>query len=143
MSFCWNIKPFIFKVIINMYVLIAILLHVLDLFSQVFFLAFLFCSLLLWFNDYIQYYVWIDFFFLCVHLLYIFDLKFPWSFDITVYIHIFFYVAGLNFKCISNILYLYNTLFTIAGFDIIFVCEWFTTFTICLPLLVSFPIHNF
>ena len=41
-----TVNPFTFKVIINMYILIAILLIVLDLFSQAFFfLPFLFCSL--------------------------------------------------------------------------------------------------
>ena len=31
----------------------------------------------------------------------------------------------------------------VAGFDIIFVCGWFPTFTVCLPLPVSFSILNF
>ena len=50
---------------------------------------------------------------------------------------------SFNFKCISNILRLCSPLLTIAGFDIIFMCGWFPNFTVCLPLLVSFPIRNF
>ena len=46
-----------------------------------------------------------------------------------------------NFQWIVNILHF--TLLTVAGFDIIFVYGLFPTFTVYLPLLVSFPIHNF
>ena len=35
------------------------------------------------------------------------------------------------------------SLLTIADFDITFVCRWFPSFTLCVPLLVSFPIYNF
>jgi len=41
------------KVIIDMYVLIAIVLMALDLFLLLFFLLFFSCSLLLWFDDYL------------------------------------------------------------------------------------------
>ena len=50
---------------------------------------------------------------------------------------------SFNFKCISSILHLCSPLLTIADFDIMFVCRWFPAFTLYLPLLVSFSIHNF
>ena len=50
--------------------------------------------------------------------------------------------SSFIFKCISNMLHLYYLL-KFAGFDIIFVCGWFPIFTVCLPFLVSFSIHNF
>ena len=45
-------------------------------------------------------------------------------------------------KCIFNILHLL-ALLTITGLDIIFLHRWFTTFTVCLSLPVSFSNHNF
>ena len=48
-----------------------------------------------------------------------------------------------NFKCISNILHLCSPLPTVTGFVMVFVCRWFPTFTLCLPLLLSFSICNF
>ena len=50
---------------------------------------------------------------------------------------------SLNFKCICNTLHLYCPLLKFAGFDIILACWWFPTFTVCLPLLMSFSVHNF
>ena len=47
---------------------------------------------------------------------------------------------SFHFKCISYILHLYFLL-TVVGFDI-FVCGWFPTFAVCVPLLVNFSIHN-
>ena len=48
-----------------------------------------------------------------------------------------------NFKCIFNILHLCSPLLTISGFDMIFVCGWFSIFTVCLPLLVSLSVCGF
>ena len=50
---------------------------------------------------------------------------------------------SLNCHCISNILHLYSPHDHIAGLDIIFVCGWFPTFTLCLPLPMNFPMCHF
>ena len=50
---------------------------------------------------------------------------------------------SLHLKCICNTLHLYSPLLTFSGFDIILACGWFPTFTLCLPLLMSFSVHNF
>ena len=49
---------------------------------------------------------------------------------------------SLNFKCICNTLHLYSSLLMFSGFDII-AYGWFPMFTVCLPLLMSFSVHNF
>ena len=139
-------NPFTFKVIIAIHVLLAFLLIVLYLFLHIFFLPVLFCSLLLWFDDYLLYCDFITFPSLCLYLLYIFGLWFPWDIDVVVYIYrykIFLSCSSLNFKCIPNILHLYSPFLIIACFDIIPVCGWFLTFTVHLHLLMSFPICNF
>ena len=50
---------------------------------------------------------------------------------------------SLNCKCISSIMHLFPPLLRIACFDVIYVCGWYSTFTIYLPLLVSLLFHNF
>ena len=57
-------SPLTFKVIIDMYVLIAILLIALDLFLLLFFLPFFSSSLLFWYDDYLLF----TFFFFFVFL---------------------------------------------------------------------------
>ena len=52
------------------------------------------------------------------------------------------FVCLFYFKCIFNVLYLL-ALLTVTGLDIIFLHRWFTTFTVCLSLPVSFSINNF
>ena len=61
----------------------------------------------------------------------------------SLYINNGFNLLAFNVKCISSILYLCCPLLTVASFDIIFVWRWFPTFTLCLPLLINFSIHNF
>ena len=126
---------FMFKVTLNMYILIVILLLVLNLWLSFFFpLMIRWLYLVLWLYC---------FFLLCMYPLWIFIFWFPCRFDIAVYIHAkLFSVVSLNFKCISNILYM-CCLLTVAGFDTVFVCGWF------LPLLSvflywwDFPFGNF
>ena len=55
----------------------------------------------------------------------------------------FWCCCSFNFTCISNIPHLYFPLLRIAGFDGMFLCGSFPTFTLCLLPLVSFPFHNF
>ena len=81
------LTPLIYEVIINMYVLIAILLIASGLLLLFFFLPFFSCSLLFWFDDYLQCFIWVDFSYLFVYQLYIFGLQLYWSFDIRVYIY--------------------------------------------------------
>ena len=50
---------------------------------------------------------------------------------------------SFNFQSIYYSLHLYSCLLMIIGFGIIFLCWWFPTFTVYLPLLASLPICNF
>ena len=68
-----------------------------------------------------------------------------WGFDKAVCIYIFarlFHVAGVLISSARPISYIY-ILLMIAEFGVIFVCGSFPTFTVCLPLLMSFSVHNF
>ena len=62
----------------------------------------------------------------------------------TLYVCVHTLVLGcrcLNFKCISIVWHLHSPLLMIAGCVITFVCRWFI-FSVCLPLMVSFPFCN-
>ena len=50
---------------------------------------------------------------------------------------------SLSFKCNSHFLHLYSPLLMAAGFNIIFVCGWFPTVTLCFPLPVRFSTCDF
>ena len=47
---------------------------------------------------------------------------------------------SFNCKCISNVWHLYPPLLMISDFGSIFMCKWFSTFTVYMPLLVSLVI---
>ena len=128
-----------------MYILIAILLIVLDLFLLVFFSSFLlFFFLVFWWLSLL---LCLDcfFFFVCISCRFL-VFSYHGSFDIEAYtyIHIYVYIfmtvlswCSFNCKCISSILYLYLSFLTIFGFGSKFVCGGFPTFTAWMPLLVS------
>ena len=77
----------------------------------VFFLDFLVLSsfVLLWFDDYLQHYVWIPFSFLCVHLILIFGLWLPWSFYIAIYKICYKYHTNNIYMIVLNCWSLYLT----------------------------------
>ena len=63
----------------------------------------------------------------------------------NVYVYTYtglFQVAGVVISNALPISYIY-ILLTIAEVGVIFVCGSFPTFTVCLPLLMSFSVHNF
>ncbi len=122
-----------------MYVLIAILLTVLDLFLLLFFLSFFSCSLLFWFDDYLQCCIWVDFS-LFVYQLQIFGLQLFWSFDMSLCVYVIVLSCSLNCKFISSVLHLYPPLLMISDFGGIIVHGWFHIFTIYIPLLVNLVI---
>ena len=127
-------NPFTFKVIIHMYVLIAILFVAVSLFSSL--------PLLFTHKWWLSFMLRLDCFFFFVYYR-CFGLQLPGGFGIAVFIYsaLFNKVADLisNAFPISCIC----TLLMITAFDILFGYEWFPTFTVCLSLLVNLPIHNF
>lgn len=114
-SFSWSIGPFTFKVNIDRYVLIAILLIVFRLFYSSFGFFFLpLCCLTLWFSDYC--YIWIPFSFcLCIYLINFFGFLVTKTSNTCMWL---FYVV--YFKCILIILHFYfHLMFNV--FNIIYI----------------------
>ena len=140
-------RTFIFKVIIDMYILIVILKIVLDLFLLVF-LPF-FCSHLL-FDDCLycfdSSFLFVDSFclFMCVSIV-DFGLWLKWGFHVGIYMYkIVLRCGSFNFKCVSSILHLFP-LFMTAGFDVlcmdnflplVYVCFYLWTFS----FVILFPV---
>ena len=132
-------SPFTFKVIVEMYVLTAILLTVWDLVLLVFFLPF-FCSLVVWWLSLV---LCLDCFFLfaCIFIVdfhFAFTMRF-WYRNLHIY-KIVLSCWSLNCKYISSVLHLYPPLLTISDFGGIFVHGWFRIFSVYLPSLVSLVI---
>ena len=132
-------SPLTFKVIIDLYVLIAILLIALDLFLLLFFsfLLLLFSPLVVWWLSLVLYLRWF-FLFVCVSMVdfwFAVILKF-WYKSLSTF-EIVLSCCSLNCKCISSVLHLYPTLLMISDFGGTIVHGWFCIFTVYMPLLVS------
>ena len=89
-------NPFTFKVVIDMYVPIALFSIVFSLFLSVFFLPF-FCSLHCVLMSIFSGVLWCFFLCVCVCVSYFLDLKFPRGYDIAVYIYVDFLGGRLPF----------------------------------------------
>ena len=131
-------SPLTFKVIIDMYVVIAILLTVLDLFLLLFFssLLLLFSHLLVWWLSLVLCFSWF-FYFVCVSIVDFWlaiTLKF-WHKNLHIY-EIVLSCWCVNCKCISSVLHLYPPLLMISDFGGIIECGWFCIFTVYIPLLI-------
>ena len=113
-----------------MYVLTAILLIALDLVLLLFFLPVFACSLLFWFEDSIQCFIWADFSYLFVYQLQIFGLQSFWSFDIRVslspiYIYIYIYICIYIY--IYTYIYIYIYIYGRERDPYIKTSEWLQT----------------
>ena len=136
------------KVLLILYILIAVLLIILDLFLVVFFSSLPF-FVLLWFTIFSAVFGLLSHTYVYIYCRFLVCGYHDVLIQQCVYIHIHththdcFKLLISKFKCHSNILQSYSPLFTIAGFVTIFVCGRFHIFTICLPLPVILLICNF
>ena len=124
-------SSFIFKVIIDKYVLIATWLIVLELFLQFFFvLFFFFCSLLLWFDNHLYIMFRFFLFFVCVYIIdfwLVVTMRFIYS-NLYVYM-IISSCLSLKFKNILTTLHFYSPQPAFTIFNLIF-----CIFLFCLSL---------
>lgn len=152
-------NPFTFQVTVDRYVLISLCLLFWGFCSS---FCFFFYSLSLWFDNCLQYYVWIPFSFLaCVYLLQVSDLRLPGGSSLTPVHTCLLLVSDLKFNYILTTLHFHSskshltfllTYFTsFLGFVSLSYCRcwcfyfWLltpllplymadTTFTVCLPV---------
>ena len=113
-------SPFTFKVIIDLYVLIAILLTILDLFLLLFFLLLFSCDLMTIFSVVFEFIFLIC---LCINCRF---LVCSYSEVLIEELYVYEIVLScysLNCKCISSVLHLYPPLLMISDFGAIIVHE--------------------
>ena len=125
------------KLVIDMCVLIAILLF-LDLFFQVFFLTLVFCSCNL------RTVFSVGFRFVCVCVCVCVCVYIYCSFLVCSYHEVLIYYSIIIQDCVRFLISYFQMCFQKPAFIFSkYVCGWFSTFPVCLPLPVSFPICNF
>ena len=128
-----SFNPFTFKVIIDVYVLIAILFTVLNLFLCAFFpsLPLLFSSLVIWWLSLCCVWIALSFFvcFFCRFLVCSYHVLID---SLNIY-KIILSCWSLNFKCISNILHLYSP----HNCWFWYICVWMISYLYCIFAFTS------